>query len=183
MSLLDDKPKSISEQADEPRRAVVVPLAQRIKAKENTGLGGRSTGLQGVASSIETGRQQRVIVEGRVTGPVQLLNQILDEWALSSQHATNMLGYESSDVGFVEDILRGVVTLSGRDVKDRVAYLITIYNLLNKLFGHDKKVVNEWLHKEQPKLNRSTPISYITSGSMERLLHVKYLVDLMAGQY
>lgn len=187
MALTDNNQKSISEKADDPTR-VVVPFTNRERSSINNALHNKANlGFSASASAAAASTAAIVgrsdIVAGRITGPVQMLNTIIAAWECTIEDVTNMLGYDPSDTKFVQEILDGVVTLSGRDVKDRVAYLITIYNLLNKLFGMNKVAVTQWLNENQKKLNNTTPYENITSGSMEKLLHTKYIVEIMAGLY
>ncbi len=81
----------------------------------------------------------------------------------------------------VEGLLSGRVTLRGRDVKDRIAYLFRIRKTLSALF-RDENVENEWLREPHGALNGKSPMDIMLEGSMENLLLVKEYVEAAAGR-
>ncbi len=116
---------------------------------------------------------------GRITGPVQFVKQLLATWDLEPKAACIMLGFEPSRFAYVNDVLQGYQTLTGRDAKDRIVHLIQIRTSLSVLF-RDEAVENEWLREPHDTLNGKTPMDLLLDGSMENLLLVKEYVDLVA---
>lgn len=133
------------------------------------------------AITLGVGSAERSPYRGRVTGPVKFINQLLDTWHLSADSACTLLGFEHSDAGYIQDVLRGYATLRGRDAKDRIAHLFQIRASLSALF-QDESVENEWLRERQQILNDKTPMELLQEGSMENLLLVKEYVGLVAGR-
>jgi len=119
--------------------------------------------------------------QGRITGPVKFINLLLDAWQLDSNSACILLGFESSDSGYIQNVLRGYATLRGRDAKDRIVHLFQIRTSLSALF-QDDDVENEWLRERQQVLNEKTPMELLQEGSMENLLLVKEYVETVAGR-
>ena len=77
--------------------------------------------------------------------------------------------------------LNGIVTLRGRDVRDRIAYLFAIRATLSSLF-RDLDVENEWLREPHSLLHGESPLALLSNGSVEDLLVVKEYVDTVAGR-
>lgn len=116
---------------------------------------------------------------GRITGPVKFVNQLLATWHLEPEEACILLGFEPSRLTYVNDVLQGYETLTGRDTKDRIVHLIQIRTSLSALF-RDETVENEWLREPHDTLNGRKPMDLLLEGSMENLLLVKEYVELVA---
>ena len=119
--------------------------------------------------------------QARLTGPVQFFKNLLDTWKLDSEAATVLLGMDPDDESFAGDLLTGRAALRGRDVKDRIAYLYRIRNILSALF-RDENVENRWLREPHTMLDEQSPLDLMLDGSMENLLLVKEYVEAAAGR-
>ena len=118
---------------------------------------------------------------GRITGPVQFVNKLLDTWHLGPESACILLGFEPSQLSYVNDVLQGYETLTGRDAKDRIVHLIQIRTSLSTLF-RDEAVENEWLTEPHDTLKGKAPMDLLLEGSMENLLLVREYVELITGR-
>ena len=118
---------------------------------------------------------------GRITGPVQFVNQLLATWDLEPESACILLGFKPSQFTYVNNVLQGHETLRGRDAKDRIVHLIQIRILLSALF-RDEAVENEWLREPRDALKGKTPMELLLEGSMEKLLLVREYVELVTGR-
>lgn len=116
----------------------------------------------------------------RLSGPIQLVNNLLKAWKLETKDAVRLLGFEAADQALVSAILAGRTTAEGSGFKDRVAYLIQIRSTLFSLF-EDEDVESEWLRESQPMLQNNKPMELLLEGSMENLLLVKEYCDEVAG--
>ena len=101
---------------------------------------------QKVTTLVETGSAKATPYRGRITGPVKFVNQLLATWHLPPESARILLGFEPSQIAYVNDVLQGYETLTGRDAKDRIVHLIQIRTSLSVLF-RDEAVENEWLRE------------------------------------
>ncbi len=117
----------------------------------------------------------------RLTGPVQFFKNLLATWKLNSTDATILLGMDPDNQSFVRDLLAGLATLSGRDVKDRIVYLYQIRKTLSALFRNED-VENQWLREPHSTLGERSPMELMLDGSMENLLLVKEYVEAAAGR-
>ncbi len=117
----------------------------------------------------------------RLTGPIVFVRILLHTWRLSQTDANPLLGLEESDSSYADDLLSGRVTLRGRDIKDRIAYLFRIRKTLSALF-RDEEVENEWLREPHDALDGQNPMTLLLEGSMENLLLVKEYVEAAAGR-
>ncbi len=117
----------------------------------------------------------------RISGPVQFVLKLLENWHLSRDDAVLLLGFDQEDNGFVQAVLVGAADLHGRDVRDRIAHLFHIRRTLSALF-RNLDVENEWLREPHILLDGQEPLKLLLGGSMEDLLLVKEYVDAAAGR-
>ena len=117
----------------------------------------------------------------RVSGPVQILKNLLESWELGTWQATVLLGLDSGDEAYAAAVLTGRLPLKGRDAMDRIAHLYQIRKTLSALF-RDVAVENEWLRELHTLLNERSPMDLMLEGSMENLLLVREYVDAAAGR-
>ena len=126
-------------------------------------------------------KKNKLLRESRpIGGPIQLFNAILKTWRLDESHAILLLGLEPSDRGYAADLLAGRKVIKGRDIKDRLAYLIQIRMTLSGWFRNEA-VENEWLREPQKLLDGKVPMELLLEGSMENLLLVKEYVQAATG--
>lgn len=116
----------------------------------------------------------------RLSGPVQFVLKLLDYWRLSRDDAVSILGFDPTDSDYVKDILNGMASFRGRDVRDRIAHLFHIWTTLSSLF-QDRDVENDWLRESHTLLDERSPLNLLLGGAMENLLLVKEYVDAAAG--
>ena len=116
----------------------------------------------------------------RLSGPVQFVLKLLDYWRLSGDDAVSLLGFDSTDSDYVKDVLNGMASFRGRDVRDRIAHLFHIWTTLSSLF-QDRGVENDWLREPHALLDEQSPLNLLLGGAMENLLLVKEYVDAAAG--
>ncbi len=137
---------------------------------------------QSVESEVQLIRKS-VSLESRdrLTGPIQFVTKLLETWKLSPNDAGPLLGFDKSDEIAVKELLRGSASLSGRDIKDRIASLFEIRKTLSASF-RDESVENEWLREPQEMLNGKIPMDLLLEGSMENLLLVRDYVNVTAGR-
>ena len=133
------------------------------------------------AIAFTTGATKTSPSLGRITGPVKFVTQLLTTWRLELPEACILLGFESSEFAYVNDVLQGHAHLQGRDTKDRIAHLFQIRKLLSALF-RDEAVENEWLREPRDVLKGKTPMDLLLEGSMENLLLVKEYVEVVTGR-
>lgn len=108
--------------------------------------------------------------------PTQLIHKIFETWNLEMRDKATLLGLEESDQWLASEFLAGRVTIVGRDIKDRIAYLILIKSTLYSLFRNED-VENAWLRETHGMLGDRTPLGLLLDGSMENMLLVKEFCD------
>ena len=91
-----------------------------------------------------------------------------------------MLGYEADQLQYVRSVLSGHQSLRGRDAKDRIGHLFTIYNLASTLLGGTTQA-RQWLSLEQETLGGRSPFELLREGSMENVLIVRRFVEYACG--
>ena len=137
-------------------------------------------GIEQLENADESPSAAPASVAPRLTGPIQLLNKILETWQLDKVDAVPLLGLEPSDQGYAAEVLAGRTALRGRDAKDRLAYLIQMRMTLSAWF-RDEAVENEWLREPQNPLDGEVPMDLLLEGSMENLLLVKEYIEAATG--
>ena len=139
-------------------------------------------GLQQAATLHDEAKTTiRPSYSGRITGPIRFVNQLLATWQLEAEKACILLGIEPSRLPYVNAVLQGYETLTGRDAKDRIAHLFQIRQLLSTLFRYEA-VENEWLREPQDFLKGKVPMDLLLEGSMENLLLVREYVERVSGR-
>ena len=123
----------------------------------------------------------RITSRKRLTGPVRFVLKLMEFWRLTRDQVVGLLGFDQADADHVAAALNGIVTLRGRDVRDRIAYLFAIRATLSSLF-RDLDVENEWLREPHSLLHGQSPLALLSNGSVEDLLVVKEYVDTVAGR-
>ena len=118
---------------------------------------------------------------GRLSGPVQFVKKLLEDWRLEEKDAASLLGLEPSDLRYGADLLAGRTGIVGDNAKDRIACLLLIRATLDSLF-RDKDVENDWLREPQAMLDDKEPMTLLLEGSMENLLLVKEYVEVVSGR-
>jgi uncharacterized protein (DUF2384 family) len=86
-----------------------------------------------------------------------------------------------SERQYVDRLMNGMESLTGRDVKDRIAYLFQIRKALAGLF-RNVEVENDWLREYHPMLDDRSPMELLLKGSMEYLLVVRDYVLVASGK-
>ena len=108
--------------------------------------------------------------------PTQLIHKIFETWNLEMRDRATLLGLEESDQRLASEFLAGRAKIAGRDIKDRIAYLVLIKSTLFSLF-RSKDVEIEWLRETHDLLGDRTPLSLLLEGSLENMLLVKRFCD------
>ncbi len=112
--------------------------------------------------------------------PTQLIHKIFETWNLELRDKATLLGLEESDQRLASEFLAGRAKIEGRDIKDRIAYLILIKSTLYSLFRNED-VENEWLRETHGLLGDRTPLGLLLEGSLENMLLVKEFCDDAGG--
>lgn len=123
----------------------------------------------------------RMEAGGRLAGPLQFIDELLQTWQLNPEDAAPLLGLGPAERQCVRDLLTGRAALRGRDIEDRVVHLFRIRKTLSALFLSEESE-NKWLRETHPALEGETPMQRLLDGSMESLLLVKECVEAAAGR-
>ena len=146
-------------------------------------LGGADRGGSGGWRFVIVDRVTTLRMEagGRLAGPLQFIDELLQTWQLNPEDAAPLLGLGPAERQCVRDLLTGRAALRGRDIEDRVVHLFRIRKTLSALFLSEESE-NKWLRETHPALEGETPMQRLLDGSMESLLLVKECVEAAAGR-
>jgi hypothetical protein len=113
------------------------------------------------------------------TGQIVLFHKIMQDWGFNDGEASTLLGFESASD--IREIYLGMKPVGHRDANDRLRAVLRIAADLHALF-RSEAAIRDWLSEPQRDLDRATPRSLLTEGSMENLLRVKYYVAYLSGR-
>ena len=127
-------------------------------------------------------KNRKGVTRGAQIEAANLFKNLMNDWNLSLEEMAILLGKDFHDSGqkYVEGLLEGRCSFSGRDTRDRMARLIHIREALFAIFK-DHKVENDWLRASQEMLDDQVPMDLLLEGSMENLWLVQEFVEATAG--
>ena len=114
-------------------------------------------------------------LQGRVTGPVRLIQQIARAWSLTNSELANLLAYSSETL--VPALLEGRMTFATEtDQGDRVRIMYAIHSTLADLFV-DASDEGRWLRDRLAILENMSPLAYMLQKRIPGMLAVRDLVE------
>lgn len=115
------------------------------------------------------------MLQGRVTGPVRLIQQIARAWSLTNCELANLLAYPSETL--VPALLEGRVTFATEtDRGDRVRIMYAIHSTLADLFVHATDE-GRWLRDRLAILEDMSPLALMLQKRIPGMLAVQDLVE------
>jgi uncharacterized protein (DUF2384 family) len=118
-------------------------------------------------------------LRGRITGPVQVIRKIGEDWSLSGDELATLLAYSSGDR--VVDLLTGRISLREADREDRARLIFRIYRILSRLFTNSRRQ-SDWLRSPNPMLRDRSPLEVMLNDRIPGMVVVLNLVDRLAGR-
>jgi hypothetical protein len=113
--------------------------------------------------------------QGRVTGPVRLIQQVARAWSLTNSELANLLAYPSETL--VTALLEGRLTFATEtDQGDRVRIMYAIHSSLAHLFV-DASDEGRWLRDRLAILENMSPLAYMLQKRIPGMLAVRDLVE------
>lgn len=114
-------------------------------------------------------------LEGRVTGPVRLIQVISQAWGLSNQELANLLAYPNKTL--IPALLEGRMTfVPNPDRADRLRIMYSVHATLADLFvdgAHEAR----WLRDRLPILDNLAPLECMLQRRIPGMLMVQDLVE------
>jgi hypothetical protein len=117
----------------------------------------------------------RATIQGRVTGPVRLIQQIARSWSLTNSELASLLAYPSETL--IPTLLEGRMTFATEtDRGDRVRIMYAIHSTLADLFvGASDE--GRWLRDRLAILENMSPLAYMLQKRIPGMLAVQDLVE------
>lgn len=113
----------------------------------------------------------------------KVIGALFERWQLDAETQTNLLGLSPSSRKLLPRYRRGEAALpGGRDVRDRVGYLLGIHKGLRLLFPHNEVLRFHWVHRRNTVLDGRTPLEVMTGEGLIGIARVARLVDFQRGQ-
>ncbi|HVB78986.1 MAG TPA: antitoxin Xre/MbcA/ParS toxin-binding domain-containing protein [Candidatus Binataceae bacterium] len=114
-------------------------------------------------------------LQGRVTGPVRLIQVLARAWALSNAELAALLAYPSETL--IPGLLEGRVTFApDSDRADRVRIMYSMHATLADLFV-DGENEARWLRDRLPILENLSPLECMLQKRIPGMLMVQDLVE------
>jgi hypothetical protein len=117
----------------------------------------------------------RATLQGRVTGPVRLIQQIARAWSLTNSELANLLAHPSETL--VPALLEGRMTFATEtDQGDRVRIMYAIHSTLADLFVNASDE-GRWLRDRLAILENMSPLAYMLRKRIPGMLAVRDIVE------
>jgi hypothetical protein len=132
---------------------------------------------QGLGDQVVSPRAPlaRATLQGRVTGPVRLIQQIARAWSLTNSELSKLLAYPSETL--VPALLEGRMTFATEtDRGDRVRIMYAIHGTLADLFV-DASDEGRWLRDRLAILENMSPLALMLQKRIPGMLAVQDLVE------
>ena len=114
-------------------------------------------------------------LQGQVTGPVRLIQQIARAWSLTNSELANLIAYPNEML--VPALLEGRMTFAAEpDRGDRVRIMYAIHSTLADLFI-DELDEARWLRDRLAILENMSPLMYMLQKRIPGMLAVQDLVE------
>lgn len=114
-------------------------------------------------------------LQGRITGPVRLIQQIARAWSLTNSELATLLAYPGETL--VQALLEGTMTFATEtDRGDRVRIMYAIHSTLADLFV-DASDEGRWLRDRLAILENMSPLAYMLQKRIPGMLAVQDLVE------
>jgi hypothetical protein len=116
-----------------------------------------------------------LVIPGRVTGPVRLIQQVARAWVLTDQELAFLLAYPSRQLA--AELLAGQLTFSGNeDRDDRARLMYLIHSTLVDLFV-DSYQEGRWIRAPNVLLNNEAPLQVMIKRRIPGMLAVRDVVE------
>jgi hypothetical protein len=113
----------------------------------------------------------------------KVIGALFERWQLDAEAQTNLLGLSPSSRKLLPRYRRGEAALpAGRDVRDRVGYLLGIHKGLRLLFPRNEALRFDWVHRRNAMLEGRTPLDVMTGEGLIGIARVARLIDFQRGQ-
>jgi hypothetical protein len=151
----------------------------------NIGIGTPSEGPMPARPVLRQGLGDQVVsqqrppsqarLQGRVTGPVRLIQQVARAWSLTNSELANLLAYPSETL--IPALLEGRITfVAETDQGDRVRIMYAIHSTLADLFVNASDEAR-WLRDKLSILENLSPLAYMLQKRIPGMIAVRDLVE------
>jgi hypothetical protein len=114
-------------------------------------------------------------LQGRITGPVRLVQQIAHAWSLTNSELVNLLAYPSE--GLVSALLDGRITFwPETDRGDRVRVMYFIHSTLADVFVEPAQE-GRWMREPLDDLEGMSPLNCMLKNRIPGMLTVRAFVE------
>ena len=120
-------------------------------------------------------RLTTVLIPGRITGPVRLIQVVAGAWAMTNDELASLLAYPSPQLA--GDLVAGRLTFGGNeDRQDRARLIYLIHSTLSDLFL-DPDQERRWVRAPHWLLNGETPLNVMLAQRIPGMLTVREIVE------
>ena len=116
-----------------------------------------------------------ILIPGRITGPVRLIQKVTSAWAMTNDELASLLAYPSPQLA--GDLVAGKLTFAGNDDRqDRARLIYLIHSTLSDLFV-DPGQERRWIRTPNPLLDDKTPLNVMLTRRIPGILIVRQIVE------
>jgi hypothetical protein len=110
-----------------------------------------------------------------------LVTRLFDKWELTSVDQLNLLGLSETSRSLLAKYRRGEPLPQGRDVHDRVGWLMSIHKTLRLLYPHDEMLRCSWVNRRNKMLGNLTPLEVMREQGLIGIARVARCLDFLHG--
>jgi hypothetical protein len=108
-----------------------------------------------------------------------LIVRLFEQWGLTTADQLNLLGLSESSRSLLAKYRRGHPLPKGRDIQDRVGWLMSIHSALRLLYPHDEELRYSWVNRRNQMLGNLTPLEVMREQGLIGLARVARCLDFI----
>jgi hypothetical protein len=110
-----------------------------------------------------------------------LVTRLFERWGLSTADQLNLLGLSETSRSLLGKYRRGEPLPQGRDIQDRVGWLMSIHKALRLLYPRDENLRYTWVNRRNQMLANLTPMEVMREQGLIGIAKIARYLDFLRG--
>ena len=103
-------------------------------------------------------------------------------WELPTSDQLNLLGLSETSRSLLSRYRKGEPLSAGRDVLDRVGWLMAIHKALRLLYPHNPNLLYSWVKRRNAAFGNLTPLEIMRDDGLIGIARVARYLDSLRGR-
>lgn len=112
----------------------------------------------------------------------KLVTRLFELWELSTGDQLNLLGLSETSRSLLSRYRRGEPLSAGRDVLDRVGWLMAIHKALRLLYPHNPNLLYSWVKRRNAAFGNISPLEIMREEGLIGIARVARYLDSLRGR-